>query len=256
MVNKSHGNHSKENPVALVTGSSQRIGATIVKTLHAAGYNTIIHYRNSKDPAEALVKKLNALRANSAACIAADLDKTDEINLLAETALTVWGRIDALVNNASSFYATPIGTATEIEWADLVNSNMKAPFFLAQALSASLTATRGAIINITDVYADKPLAHHTIYCMAKSGNTMLTKSLAIELSPHVRVNGIAPGAILWPDQGGANDPVDQQQLLAKIPLARTGLPEDIANTVLFLLRDAPYITGQIIALDGGRSVNF
>ncbi len=256
MINTLHENHSKENPVVLVTGSAQRIGAAIVKTLHAAGYNTIIHYRNSKEPAEALTKELNALRANSAACIAAELDKIDAINLLAETALSVWGRIDALVNNASSFYASPMGTATEIEWDDLVNSNMKAPFFLAQALSASLTATRGAIINMADIYADKPLAHHTIYCMAKSGNTMLTKSLAIELAPHVRVNGIAPGAILWPEQGGTTDPADQHRLLGKIPLARTGLPEDVANTVLFLLRDAPYITGQIIALDGGRSVSF
>ena len=242
-------------PVALVTGSAQRIGATIIKTLHAAGYNTVIHYRHSQAPAEALTAALNAQRANSAVCIAADLNDIHAIQQLAQQSCEVWGNLDALVNSASSFYPTPVGNTTDHQWNDLINSNMKAPFFLAQALATALAEQQGAIINIADIYAEKPLANHTIYCMAKAGNAMLTKSLANELAPHVRVNGVAPGAILWPEQGGAVQPSAQEKLLEKIPLARTGLPEDIANTVLFLLRDAPYITGQIIAVDGGRSIH-
>jgi pteridine reductase len=244
------------SPVALVTGSAQRIGATIARTLHTAGYNTVIHYRNSKIQAQTLTDELNALRENSAVCISANLNSTQAIQTLATTALEIWGRMDALVNSASSFYPTPLGSTTEAQWDDLINSNMKAPFFLAQALATALAEQYGAIVNIADIYAEKPLAEHTIYCMAKAGNVMLTQSLARELAPQVRVNGVAPGAILWPEHGGAAAKSSQQKLLEKIPLARTGLPEDIANAVLFLLRDAPYITGQIITVDGGRSLSF
>ncbi|HSC75356.1 MAG TPA: pteridine reductase [Pseudomonadales bacterium] len=246
----------QQNPVALITGSAQRIGATIARKLHAVGYNTIIHYRNSTTQAEALTAELNAMRENSAVCIATNLDDIDSIRGLAENALAAWGHIDTLINSASSFYPTPLGSTTEAQWNDLINSNMKAPFFLAQALAPTLAKQQGTIVNIADIYAEKPLTKHTVYCMAKAGNIMLTQSLARELAPHVRVNGIAPGAILWPEHGGATELAAQEKLLGKIPLARTGLPEDIANTVLFLLRDAPYITGQIITVDGGRSIHF
>lgn len=249
-------NGEQISPVALVTGSAQRIGATIARTLHAAGYNTVIHYRNPKTQAETLTAELNALRENSAVCIPADLNNAQAIQTLAATALATWGRIDALINSASSFYPTPIGSASEAQWDDLINSNMKAPFFLAQALAPTLAEHQGAIVNIADIYAEKPLAEHAIYCMAKAGNIMLTQSLAQELAPQVRVNGVAPGAILWPEHGGATEQKVQEKMLGKIPLARTGLPEDIANTILFLLRDAHYITGQIITVDGGRSLSF
>ena len=248
--------NNQQYPVALVTGGAKRIGAAIIKTLHAAGYNTIIHYRNSKESAEALAAELNALREKSAICIATDLNDIHAIQQLAEKALAAWGRIDALVNSASSFYPTPIGNTTENQWNELIGSNMKAPFFLSEALAPALQKQQGAIVNIADIYAEKSLAEHTVYCMAKAGNVMLTQSLARELAPHIRVNGVAPGAILWPEHGGATEHNAQQQLLDKIPLARTGLPTDIAGTVLFLLRDAPYITGQIIAVDGGRSLSF
>ena len=251
------GNNSNthEAPVALITGSAQRIGAAITRMLHELGYNTIIHYRHSASSAQKLASELNGIRKNSAASVAADLNDHQSILNLAETAVGIWGRIDVLINSASSFYPTPIGSATELQWDELVNSNMKAPFFLSQALAPALARQKGAIINIADIYAEKPLAQHTIYCMAKAGNAMLTKSLAMELAPMIRVNGIAPGAILWPDQGGANEEQAQTKLLEKIPLGRTGLQEDIANTVVFLLRNAPYITGQIISVDGGRTLN-
>lgn len=241
-------------PVALVTGAAQRIGAVIARHLHAAGYNIVLHYHQSQVAAQALCAELNAQRAHSAVSYQANLNDHEAINGLAQQALLAWGRLDALVNNASTFYPTSLGSTTAAHWDDLFSSNARAPFFLAQAVAPALAAQRGAMVNIADIYAETPLAQHTVYCMAKAANVMLTKSLARELAPHVRVNGIAPGAILWPEQGGATDANAQAALLHKIPLARTGSPEDIANTVLFLLRDAPYITGQIIAVDGGRSV--
>lgn len=242
------------HPVALVTGSAQRIGATIARALHSAGYNTVIHYRQSQTDAEKLATSLNQQRQDSAIAVSADLNNVSDIYRLAAAAQAAWGRMDALVNSASSFYPTSVGSATAQQWDDLVGSNMKAPFFLSQALAPALASQHGAIVNIADIYADRPLARHTIYCMAKAGNAMLTKSLALELAPDVRVNGVSPGAILWPEQGGAVDPQSRQQLLDKVPLQKTGTAKDIADTVLFLLRDAPYITGQIIAVDGGRSV--
>lgn len=241
-------------PVALVTGSAQRIGATIVRTLHAAGYNTVIHCRRSQAAATALASELNRQRHGSAVVAQCDLNDTGASGFLAQQAELAWGRLDALINSASAFYPTPLGETTPAQWDDLIGSNMKAPFFLAQALAPALRAVRGAIINITDIHADRPLARHTVYCMAKAANAMLTRSLALELAPHVRVNGIAPGAILWPEQGGATAAAAQQSVLAKVPLGRTGTPQDIANTALFLLREGAYINGQIIAVDGGRNI--
>lgn len=242
-------------PVALITGAAQRIGAVIARTLHAAGYNVVLHYLNSQNAAQVLCAELNALRQQSAISLSADLNNVEAIQQLAHHAIQQWQRIDALVNNASAFFPTPVGSATEAQWNNVMGSNALAPFFLSQALAAKLAEQRGAIVNIADIYADRPLAQHTLYCMAKAANVMLTKSLAKELAPQVRVNGIAPGAILWPEQGGAVSTGAQTALLEKVPMQCSGMPEDIANTVLFLLRDAPYITGQIIAVDGGRSVN-
>ncbi|HQQ61993.1 MAG TPA: pteridine reductase [Pseudomonadales bacterium] len=242
-------------PVALITGGAQRIGASIARTLHTAGYNIVIHYRHSQTSAQSLIVELNTLRADTAICLQADLLDNTAIAQLVQHAIARWGRIDALINNASGFYSTPLAKATEQQWDELLGSNAKAPFFLAQALAKTLSENNGAIINIADIYADKPLGEHSIYCIAKAANVMLTKSLARDMAPHVRVNGIAPGAILWPNQGGANDTTAQQTLLEKIPLARTGTPQDIAQAILFLLRDAPYMTGQVITIDGGRTIN-
>lgn len=241
--------------VVLVTGSGQRVGAAIIRHLHSKGWRVIIHYRHSADAARTLATALNSVRADSAAIIKADLDDTDALNQLAQQALALFDRLDALINNASTFYPTPIGKATRADWDDLFNSNALAPFFLSQALAPALKNSGGCIVNIVDIHATRPFRQHTIYCMAKAALQMMTFSLAKELAPDIRVNGVAPGAILWPDAQSpsaiAND--TQQQILASVPLARSGTPEDIARTVAFLLDDAPYITGQIIAVDGGRT---
>ncbi|TQV71799.1 pteridine reductase [Exilibacterium tricleocarpae] len=242
------------HPVALITGAARRIGAQIAETLHRADFNVVLHYRNSATAAEQLAATFNQRRPDSAICLAADLCQSTQVQHLAEQSQTQWGRVDALINNASSFYPTPIGSATEAQWDDLLGSNVKAPFFLSQALAAALTRQRGAIINIADIHADRPLAEHTVYCIAKAGNVMLTQSLARELAPAVRVNGIAPGAILWPEQAAELSDDGKQKVLGRVPLARPGAPADIAATVLFLLTGAPYITGQVIAVDGGRSL--
>lgn len=237
-------------PVALITGSSKRIGAVISKCLHAAGYNLLLHYRNSKTDAELLMQELNQARQNSAVILQANLDKHDEIEILASLSVNAFGRLDLLVNNASMFYPTPIQQAQQTDWDKLFNSNLRGPYFLVQALLEPLKQSAGCIINIADIYADHPLMNHSIYCMAKAGNQMMTKALALELAPHIRVNGIAPGAILWPE----NPSIDTNKLLEKIPMKQKGDPEDIAKVVLYLARDASYITGQIIKVDGGRSL--
>ncbi len=247
--------NSPDAPVALVTGGALRIGSSIVNTLHHAGYNIIIHYRHAEAGAQSLAAELNNRRVQSAICLPADLNDITALERMASQAIASWGRIDALVNNASSFHPTAVGSTTSSDWDDLFGSNARAPFFLAQALFPELRKQRGAIVNIVDIYAERPLAQHSVYCAAKAANAMLVKSLARELAPDVRINGIAPGAILWPENGGANNSDAQQELLQKIPLGRTGSAQDIATTALFLLRDAPYITGQIIAVDGGRSIN-
>lgn len=241
-------------PVALITGGARRIGAEIAQQLHQAGFNLVLHYRHSVDEAEALASVLNSQRPASVKILAADLLDITAVEELAKQAQACWGRIDALINNASSFYPTPIGKVTEDIWNDLLGSNLKAPFFLAQALAKELTKTCGSIINIADIHAERPLQDHSVYCIAKAGNLMLTKTLARELAPQIRVNGIAPGAILWPEQAMTMNEEVQQEILTKIPLQTRGSAADIARTVVFLVTQAPYITGQILAVDGGRSI--
>ncbi|MBK8187198.1 MAG: pteridine reductase [Cellvibrio sp.] len=240
-----------ENLVALVTGSAKRIGAAIAKGLHAAGYDLVLHYRDSQLAAESLAAELNHQRANSAICIQANFDQHDSIKMLAEKTMAQWQRLDLLVNNASMFYPTPLADASLQDWNSLFNSNLQAPYFLIQALADVLQKSKGSIINIADIYADKPLGNHSLYCMVKAGNVMMTKSLALELAPDVRVNGIAPGAILWPESAIH----DTQKILDKIPMNQLGGPDEIVNLVLFLANKTHYMTGQIINVDGGRTLN-
>lgn len=247
--------HSNHPPVALITGGARRIGAAIAEKLHSHGYNIVLHYRQSEAEAKALVEKLNNLRSDSARALAANLSQQADIKKLAQQAIQQWQGLDVLVNNASSFYPTPLASATPEQWDDLFDSNLKAAFFLSQALTEALSKTRGCIINITDIHADRPLKNHPIYCAAKAGKAMLTKSLARELAPLVRVNAIAPGAILWPNQESEMNDAAKLEILAQIPLERQGTVDDIARTVIFLAKDAPYITGQIITVDGGRSLS-
>jgi len=237
----------------LVTGGAKRIGAETTRLLHQAGYRVIIHCRLSRQAADALADELNAIRTDSANVIQGDLNDEIIFDQLIDQAYRCWNRLDALINNASSFYPTPIGKTTPGDWDNLVNSNMKAPFFLAQAAAPYLKQTNGSIINMIDVHGQRPMKEHTVYCAAKAGLAMLTLSLAKELGPQVRVNGVAPGAILWPD----NDMPEHTKnlILERTSLKRPGQPIDIAKTILFLIRDADYITGQIIAVDGGRSIN-
>ncbi len=243
-----------DHKVALVTGAARRIGAVIARTLHAHGADVAIHYRGSADEAQALVADLNALRADSAAAFAADLTDVTAIEPLVAEVARWRDRLDVLVNNASSFYPTPAGTITEAQWDDLVGTNLRAPLFLSQAALPALRAAGGVIVNIVDVHSTHPLRDHPVYGPAKAGLAMLTRSLAKDLAPDVRVNGVSPGAILWPE----NDmPADTKAaILRQVPLARPGDPADIAGAVLFLVRDATYVTGQIIAVDGGRSIGW
>ncbi|HET8730972.1 MAG TPA: pteridine reductase [Moraxellaceae bacterium] len=242
-----------DDKVVLLTGAARRLGAATATELHQRGWRILLHCRHARDEADALAAALNAQRAESCRVLVADLARDDEITRLAAEASAVWGQVDALINNASSFYPTPVGTATPAQWDDLFSSNARAPFFLAQALRPTLRQQRGAIVNMVDIHASRPLKDHTLYCMAKAANHMLVESLARELAPEIRVNGVAPGAILWPSSG-MPDAEAQARSLASIPLGRMGSPLDIARTIAFLLCDAPYITGQIIAVDGGRSL--
>lgn len=239
-------------PVAFITGAAKRIGAAMACQLHSEGYRVIIHYGHSKDDALALAEKLNNQRADSAICLQANLCNSDEVSTLGRRALGIWGQIDVLVNNASSFYPTPVGEISEEDWVSLIGSNVKGPLFLSQALAAALAVSNGCIINMVDMHVDRPLPKHSVYLIAKSGLASLTKSLAIDLAPHVRVNGIAPGAILWPEREMGDD--EKEKLLSSIPLGELGAPADIAKTLSFLV-SAPYITGQIIYVDGGRSLH-
>lgn len=240
--------------VALITGAARRIGAAIATRLHQAGANVAIHYRGSADEAAALAADLNVIRANSAATFQADL--TDTVNLpRLVAAVADWaGSIDILVNNASSFYPTPPGEITEDDWDDLVGSNLKAPLFLSQAALGELRKSRGVIVNMIDIHAQRPLKNHPVYGPAKAGLAMLTRSLAKDLAPEIRVNGVAPGAILWPEEEMSD--ATKQSILDQVPLGRPGSPDDIAGCVLYLVGDANYVTGQIIAVDGGRSVGW
>ena len=239
-------------PTALITGGAKRIGKQIVHTLHSAGYQIMVHYRSSAGAATSLVEELNSIREDSAACVAGDLLDIAVIPNIIEQTLETFGRLDLLVNNASTFYPTPIELINDEFWSDLMGSNLKAPAFMIKAAAPALRENRGNIVNIIDIYAERPLSNHTLYCAAKAGLEMLTKSLARDLAPEIRVNGVSPGAILWPEKG--NSEFDQETLIAQIPLKKFGSPKDIANTVRFLAQDAHYITGQVVAVDGGRSV--
>ena len=248
---------SKQNlvgKVVLVTGAARRIGAAIVTRLHENGARVAIHYRDSANEARNLAIRLNEQRADSAGAFQADLlDPEQDSRLI--SAVTNWaGRLDCLVNNASSFYPTPVGSITEDHWEDLIGSNLKAPLFLSQAAVPQLQKHTGVIINIVDIHAQRPLRNHAVYGPAKAGLAMLTRSLAKDLAPHIRVNGVSPGAILWPEDGMSD--AARQTILRQVPLQRPGHPDDIAGCVLYLLRDATYVTGQIIAVDGGRSVGW
>ena len=242
-----------EGKVALVTGAAQRIGAAVVRALHAEGMQVALHYRRSREPAEALAAELNAQRPASVALFQADLLGRGRPERLVEKVVGTWGRLDVLVNNASSFYPTPVGTVTEEVWEGLIGTNLKAPFFLAQAAAPHLKLSRGCIVNLADIHGLRPLKEHAVYSISKAALVMLTRSLARELGPEVRVNAVAPGAILWPEQG--LDELTRQRILSRTALKRQGRPEDIARAVRFLVRDADYVTGQVIAVDGGRSVD-
>lgn len=244
--------NSISGKVALVTGAAHRIGAEIVRTLHAAGMDTAIHYRNSESAAKTLQDELEEKREGSTLLLQADLADMSACPSMIKQIHEWRSRLDLLVNNASSFYPTPVDESTEEQWDDLMSSNLKAPFFLAQAAAEMLRQHRGSIVNLVDIHSERPLAGHSIYSMAKAGNAMMVKSLARELGPEVRVNGIAPGVILWPEAEMEAETKDE--ILAKTALKTPGQPADIASALLFLARDAGHITGQIINVDGGRTI--
>lgn len=236
----------------LITGAAKRIGAACARLLHSKGCNVFLHYRSSKEAAKQLCYELNELRTDSAVMMQADLLNRDELESLAKEACMAWGKIDVLINNASSFYPTAVADVTERQWDELMGSNLKAPFFLAKTLSETLVHNRGCIINIVDIHAERGLPGYPVYSIAKAGLVAMTKILAKELGPTVRVNGVAPGAILWPD----NDLTEQekQEILQRVALKRRGEPADIAKAVWFLIKNADYITGQILTVDGGRTL--
>ena len=244
-----------DNPVALITGAAHRLGAHTAKTLHQRGWNVVIHYRSRETEARDLMESLNQSRPASAVCKQGDLTQSRDVARLAEQACQHWGRLDALVNNASVFYPNPTSEATEDDWQQIMGANLKAPFFLLQHCLPALRESKGGVINLIDIYSEKPLADHPLYCASKAGLAALTRSWAKDLAPDIRVNGVSPGAILWPEGDQAVDPEHQQAILAKTPMARTGQPDDIAGAIAYLLCDAPFVTGQILSVDGGRSLN-
>jgi pteridine reductase len=251
-MSASNENQPLKDHVVLITGGAKRVGAEMARAFHAAGANLLIHYRSSSAAALSLADAFNKHRAHSAAIVAAHLNNPEAPDKLIATAKLEFGRLDILINNASSFYPTAVGTITVSQWDDLIGSNLKAPLFLSQAAAASLKETRGLIINMIDIHGFRPLKGHPVYSAAKAGLAMLTKALARELGPEIRVNGIAPGPVLWPE--GDMDEALKREIIDKTALKRHGSPQDIARTALFLAKDAPYITGQIIAVDGGRSI--
>ena len=244
-----------QGQAVLVTGAARRIGAAIARTLHAAGANVVIHCHRSIAPARELATELNAQRGGSCAIVQADLLDLDSLTRLPTEARAAFGRLDGLVNNASSFHATPLGEVDERAWKELMGTNLRAPLFLAQAAAPALREARGAIVNVVDIHAERPLKDFVVYSVAKAGLAALTRSLALEFAPEVRVNGVAPGAILWPENGKHFEPDEQRRITAQTPLARLGDPADVAGAVKYLLADAPFVTGQVIAVDGGRSIN-
>ncbi|MEK7991427.1 MAG: pteridine reductase, partial [Thiotrichaceae bacterium] len=242
-----------QGKVALITGGVKRVGAAIARQLHAEGMKLALHYRHSEQEAHDIQAELNKQRPDSVILLQADLSRVAKLNSMVHQVIESYGQLDVLINNASSFYATPIGKIEERDWDDLMASNLKAPLFLSQAAAPHLIKTEGCIVNLADIHADRPLKKHAVYCCAKAGLVMLTKSLGRDLGPQVRVNAVAPGAILWPEIDSM-DEVTKQRIISQIALKRHGSPEDIAKTVLFLIRDAAYITGQVIPVDGGRTL--
>ncbi len=245
---------SLEGRWALITGAAKRIGAVISAALHEAGANVAVHYLNSGEDAEQLASQLNQVRSDSALTVQGDLKNTADLKQMIDQLTKRTGGLDILVNNASSFYPTPLESITEEHWDDLLGINLKAPLFLSKISLPYLKKNNGVIINIVDVHAQRPLKNHSVYGSAKAGLAMLTRSLAKDLGPDVRVNGVSPGAILWPESG-ISERV-KENILGQVPLGRPGTPDDIAAAVVFLVRDAPYVTGEIIAVDGGRSVGW
>jgi pteridine reductase len=241
-----------ESAVVFITGAGKRVGAALARMLHDKGYAIALHYRHSAAEAMTLAKQLNVQRANSCLLLQADLNNSAERDALIPHIIEHFGRLDVLINNASSFSPTPIGEATDAHWDDLFNSNARAPFFLSQAAAPYLRAQSGCIVNITDIFGVSPKPQHTVYCMAKAALLMMTKSLAFELAPDVRVNAIAPGAILWPEAGSSE--ASQNAVIQATPLARMGNVDDICQTALYLIEQATFTTGQMIAVDGGRLV--
>lgn len=245
---------SLSGKVVLVTGGAKRVGAAIVRRLHREGASVMLHYRGSEREANALRTELNAARPNSVALVQADLLDLAGLAEIVRNAVNRFERIDALVNNASAFFPTPVGEMTQATWESLIGANLRAPLFLSQAAAPHLKKTNGAIVNITDIHAERPLKNYVIYSIAKAGLAGLTRSLARELGPEVRVNGVAPGPIAWPEDGSF-DEVARQRVISNTILRRTGEPDDVARAVYYLIAEAPYVTGQIIAVDGGRSIN-
>jgi len=239
--------------VVLITGGVHRLGAETARTLHALGANLVLHYRNSRDRALKLQAELHQRRKNSVILVQADLMDHSKLPFIVKDAVEGWGKLDVLINNASSFYSTPFGSVAEDQWEDLIGTNLKAPFFLSQAAAPHLQQQQGCIVNIADIHADRPLKRYPVYSIAKAGLVMLTKSLAYELGPEIRVNAIAPGAILWPETD--IDEVTKQRIISRTFLKRRGDPSNIANAVVFLIRDAIYTTGHVLNVDGGRSLN-
>jgi len=247
-------NQSLTGKVALVTGGAKRLGANIVRALHSEGANLVIHYRSSQSLAQKLADELNAVRPNTVITLAADLLDVARLPELIDEAVRHFARLDILVNNASSFYPTPMGSITEAQWNDLIGSNLKAPLFLSQAALPHLKHSQGLILNMVDIHAQRPLPEHPVYSIAKAGLVSLTKSLARELGPEIRVNGIAPGPVLWPEHEIAREL--KEEIIRKTALKHEGSPQDIARAVLFFAKDAPFVTGQILAVDGGRSIGW
>jgi len=240
------------NKVVLITGAGRRLGARIASSFHHRGFHVVLHYRSSESEAKAVAAELNAIRPDTVRLCGADLLDTPKLHSLIEEAASVWGRLDVLVNNASSFYPTPLDTVTEKQWDELLGSNLKASFFLAQAAAPHLRRHLGSIVNVGDIHAERGLKGYPVYSIAKAGLNAMTRCLAKELAPDIRVNGVAPGAVLWPEHD--MDESKRAEILSRIPLQRTGTPEDVARAVVFLAEEAPYVTGQILAVDGGRSL--
>lgn len=244
-----------QDKVVLITGGARRVGAAITRALHARGAKVMVHFRSSVNEARALQAELNEIRPESVAITQANLLNVAHLPTLVAETVGHFGRLDVLVNNASSFFPTPVGDFSDEQWEDLMGTNLKTPLFLSQAAAPHLRKAEGCIVNIVDIHADRPMKNYVIYNAAKGGLTALTRSLARELGPEVRVNGVSPGAILWPEDEAWSDDLARQRIISTTLLRRVGEPDDIAKAVRFLVEDAPYVTGQILAVDGGRSVH-